>query len=76
MNKLSRHFYIIKLPGLDKVFDNWYYAILINNLILFQTNKHGEGAIHVAAGLGQLEILKILASKGGNLVKFSLFTAI
>ena len=29
-----------------------------------QTNKHGEGAIHVAAGLGQLDILKMLAAKG------------
>ena len=32
-----------------------------------QTNKHGEGAIHVAAGLGQIDILKMLAAKGGNL---------
>ncbi len=33
----------------------------------FKTNNHGEGAVHVAAGLGQLEILKALASKGTNL---------
>ena len=37
------------------------------NIDVNQTNKHGEGAIHVAAGLGQLEILKVLATKGGNL---------
>ena len=24
-----------------------------------QTNKHGEGAVHIAAGLGKLEILKV-----------------
>lgn len=37
------------------------------NIDVNQTNKHGEGAIHVAAGLGQLDILKMLAAKGGNL---------
>ena len=37
------------------------------NIDVNQTNKHGEGAIHVAAGLGQLDILKVLATKGGNL---------
>ena len=34
---------------------------------LNQTNLQGEGAVHIAAGKGQLEILKILALKGGNL---------
>ena len=46
--------------GLDKL-------LSMANIDVNQTNKHGEGAIHVAAGLGQLEILKVLALKGGNL---------
>ena len=35
-----------------------------------QTNKHGEGAIHVAAGLGQIDILKMLAAKGQLNLKY------
>ena len=35
-----------------------------------QTNKHGEGAIHVAAGLGQIDILKMLAAKGQLILKY------
>jgi hypothetical protein len=27
--------------------------------IFVQTNKHGEGAVHIAAGLGKLDILKV-----------------
>ena len=46
--------------GLDKL-------LSMANIDVNQTNKHGEGAIHVAAGLGQLDILKVLATKGGNL---------
>ena len=46
--------------GLDKL-------LSMANIDVNQTNKHGEGAIHVAAGLGQLDILKMLAAKGGNL---------
>ncbi len=42
-------------------------GLLLFYINIFKTNKHGEGAVHIAAGLGQLEILKILASKGGNL---------
>jgi death-associated protein kinase len=34
---------------------------------LNQTNLQGEGAVHIAAGKGQLKILKLLALKGGNL---------
>ena len=48
------------LEGLDKL-------LSMANIDVNQTNKHGEGAIHVAAGLGQLDILKMLAAKGGNL---------
>ena len=29
------------------------------NIDVNQTNRHGEGALHVAAGLGQLDILKV-----------------
>lgn len=32
-----------------------------------QSNKHGETAVHIAAGLAQLQILKLLQSKGANL---------
>lgn len=39
----------------------------IANIDVNQTNKHGEGAVHVAAGLGQLGLLKILVEKGGDL---------
>ena len=48
------------LEGLDKL-------LSMANIDVNQTNKHGEGAIHVAAGLGQIDILKMLAAKGGNL---------
>jgi len=34
---------------------------------LNQTNLQGEGAVHIASGNGQLEILKLLASNGGSL---------
>ncbi len=50
----------LNLSGLDKL-------LSMANIDVNQTNKHGEGAIHVAAGLGQLDILKMLAAKGGNL---------
>ncbi|XP_043214460.1 death-associated protein kinase dapk-1-like isoform X4 [Amphibalanus amphitrite] len=30
-------------------------------------NKHGETALHVAAGLGQLEVVRVLRAKGANL---------
>ena len=43
--------------GLDKL-------LSMANIDVNQTNKHGEGAIHVAAGLGQLEILKVWQLKG------------
>lgn len=46
--------------GLDKL-------LSMANMDVNQTNQHGEAAIHVSAGLGQLEILKIIVSKGGNL---------
>ncbi|XP_050050715.1 death-associated protein kinase 1-like isoform X1 [Dermacentor andersoni] len=32
-----------------------------------QSNKHGETAVHIASGLAQLQILKLLHSKGANL---------
>lgn len=32
-----------------------------------QSNKQGESSIHIAAGFGRLEIMKILAQKGANL---------
>jgi len=47
-NCLKKHYFL-----------TFYYAICS-----LKTNKHGEGAVHVAAGLGQLDILKALASKG------------
>ena len=34
---------------------------------LNQTNLQGEGAVHIAAGNGQLEILKLLSSNGASL---------
>ena len=48
------------LEGLEKL-------LSMANIDINKTNKHGEGAIHVAAGLGQLDILKMLVGKGGNL---------
>ena len=38
--------------GLDKL-------LSMANIDVNQTNRHGEGALHVAAGLGQLDILKV-----------------
>lgn len=32
-----------------------------------QCNKHGESAIHIAAGFGRLEVIEILISHGANL---------
>ena len=31
----------------------------VANIDINQTNKHGESGIHIAAGLGQLDILKV-----------------
>ena len=45
------------LEGLEKL-------LSMANIDINKTNKHGEGAIHVAGGLGQLDILKMLVGKG------------
>lgn len=29
------------------------------NYVINQTNKHGESAVHIAAGLGKLDIIKV-----------------
>ena len=48
------------IKGLDNL-------LSMAHIDLNQTNLQGEGAVHVAAGKGQLEILKLLSFKGGNL---------
>ncbi|XP_071743996.1 death-associated protein kinase 1 isoform X3 [Lepeophtheirus salmonis] len=48
------------VAGLDKL-------LSMANIDVNQTNKHGEGAVHIAAGLGQMDVLKALANKGANI---------
>ncbi|XP_064461428.1 death-associated protein kinase 1-like isoform X2 [Ornithodoros turicata] len=48
------------LAGLEELFS-------MSNINPNQSNKHGETAVHVACGLGQMSILKLLHSKGANL---------
>lgn len=50
------------LKGLEELFT-------VSNIDANQSNRHGETAAHVAAGLGQLDILKFLQSKGADLEK-------
>nr|XP_045596116.1 death-associated protein kinase 1-like isoform X2 [Procambarus clarkii] len=49
------------LPGLEKLFS------VAQNIDVNMANKHGESAIHLSCGLGQLEALKFLVKKGGGL---------
>ncbi|XP_042240946.1 death-associated protein kinase 1-like isoform X4 [Homarus americanus] len=49
------------LPGLEKLFN------VAQNIDVNMANKHGESAIHLSCGLGQLEPLKFLVKKGGGL---------
>ena len=39
----------------------------VANIDVNQSNKHGESGVHIAAGLGRLEMLKVLLSHGANL---------
>ena len=39
----------------------------VANIDVNQCNKHGESGVHIAAGLGRLEMLKVLMSHGANL---------
>ena len=39
----------------------------VANIDINQTNKHGESGVHIAAGLGRLEMLRVLAGHGANL---------
>jgi len=39
----------------------------VANIDINQTNKHGESGVHIAAGLGRLEMLRVLAAHGANL---------
>ena len=39
----------------------------VANIDVNQCNKHGESGVHIAAGLGRLEMLKVLLSHGANL---------
>ena len=48
------------IKGLDNL-------LSMAHIDLNQTNLQGEGAVHIAAGKGLLEILKLLSFKGGNL---------
>ncbi|KAK8741006.1 hypothetical protein OTU49_017411, partial [Cherax quadricarinatus] len=49
------------LPGLEKLFN------VAQNIDVNMANKHGESAIHLSCGLGQLEALRFLVKKGGSL---------
>ncbi|CAM1295422.1 DAPK1 (predicted) [Pycnogonum litorale] len=48
------------ISGLDELFT-------MSNINPNISNKHGETAVHIAAGLGQLEILKYIQTKGANI---------
>ena len=48
------------ITGLDNL-------LSMAHIDLNQTNLQGEGAVHIAAGNGQLEILKLLSSNGASL---------
>ncbi|KAG1714864.1 Death-associated protein kinase 1 [Nymphon striatum] len=41
--------------------------VLSNKIDPDMTNKHGESAVHIAAGVGHLDILKFLQSKGADI---------
>ncbi|XP_063604789.1 death-associated protein kinase 1-like isoform X2 [Penaeus indicus] len=49
------------LPGLEELFN------MAQNIDVNMANKHGESAIHLACGLGQLEAVQFLVKKGGDL---------
>ena len=38
-----------------------------------QSNRHGESAVHIAAGFGRIGMLKILAEKGKESQRFAAF---
>ena len=39
----------------------------VANIDVNQTNKHGESGVHIAAGLGRLEMLRVLHGHGADL---------
>ena len=41
----------------------------VANIDVNQTNKHGESGVHIAAGLGRLEMLRVLGGHGADLTK-------
>ncbi|CAL4135705.1 unnamed protein product, partial [Meganyctiphanes norvegica] len=49
------------LPGLEKLFT------MASNIDVNMTNKHGESALHLACGLGQVDGVEFLVKKGGTL---------
>ena len=46
--------------GLEELLD-------VANIDVNQTNKHGESGVHIAAGLGRLEMLRVLGGHGADL---------
>ena len=46
--------------GLEELLD-------VANIDVNQTNKHGESGVHIAAGLGRLEMLQVLGGHGADL---------
>ncbi|XP_023236489.1 osteoclast-stimulating factor 1-like [Centruroides sculpturatus] len=50
------------LAGLEELFS-------MSNIDVNQCNRHGETAVHIASGLGQLEILRFLHSKGADIFR-------
>ena len=39
----------------------------VANIDVNQTNKHGESGVHIAAGLGRLDMLRVLRGHGADL---------
>ena len=40
----------------------------VANIDVNQTNKHGESGVHIAAGLGRLEMLRVLHGHGKSYI--------
>ena len=44
----------------------------VANIDVNQTNKHGESGVHIAAGLGRLDMLRVLRGHGADLAAIDL----
>ena len=44
----------------------------VANIDVNQTNKHGESGVHIAAGLGRLDMLRVLRGHGADLTALDL----